>query len=82
MATDQLEKLSPEIKWRIFLEYSGLRSDSCIIRQPEYFTNLGKLISRTPFEVLRSYLKFHLIHTYASSLSAEIDKTKFNFTTG
>ncbi|MFN8279967.1 MAG: M13 family metallopeptidase [Saprospiraceae bacterium] len=79
MATDQLEKLSPEIKWRIFLEYSGLRSDSCIIRQPEYFTNLGKLISRTPFEVLRSYLKFHLIHTYASSLSAEIDKTKFNF---
>ncbi|HMW38207.1 MAG: M13 family metallopeptidase [Saprospiraceae bacterium] len=79
MATDQLEKMAPEIKWRLFLEYSGLRSDSCIIRQPEYFTNLGRLICRTPFEVLRSYLKFHLIHTYASSLSAEIDKTKFNF---
>lgn len=79
MSIEQLHKSAKNILWSKFLEITNCRVDSCNIRQPEYYSNVDKLISATSINTLKNYLKFHLINKYTSSLSKEIDETNFNF---
>ncbi|MEC8475114.1 MAG: M13 family metallopeptidase [Planctomycetota bacterium] len=66
--------------WAAFAEAAGVGAQSSfVIRQPSFIEAFGKLFAATDIEVLKLYLKFHLIDRYASSLSEEIEKRSFDF---
>lgn len=79
-AADVTTKLTPSINWKSICETHGCRNvDSIIVGQPEFFTRLEKELKATKVDVLKAYLQYHLVSTYASYLSSDIDNSDFNF---
>lgn len=77
---DVTAKLTPSINWKAICDTHGCMGvDSVVVGQPEFFTALEKEIKVTPIEVLKAYLRFHLVSSYASYLSKPIDDENFNF---
>jgi putative endopeptidase len=81
MATkDVTNKLTPSIDWSLVCTTLGCANvDSVIVGQPEYFSALEKNLKATPVDVLKAYLQYHLVSSYASYMSKEIDNADFNF---
>jgi putative endopeptidase len=72
--------LTPSINWREMARTNGIdKIDSVIVGQPEFLSNLDKLLKATDINTLKDYMHFHLVSSYATFLSAEIDKENFNF---
>ncbi len=49
------------------------------VEKPEYFASLGKLLSETDPEVLRSYLAYHVLSEAAAELGRDVQKENFGF---
>ncbi len=77
---DVTSKLTPSIDWSTICTTLGCANvDSVIVGQPEFFSNLEKTLNTTPVDVLKAYLQYHLVSSYASYMSADIDNSDFNF---
>ncbi|HTF04087.1 MAG TPA: M13 family metallopeptidase [Bacteroidia bacterium] len=77
---DVTQKLTPSINWLAICERHGCKNvDSVIVGQPEFFTALDKQLHATSVDVLKAYLQYHLVSTYAEYLSKPIDDADFNF---
>jgi putative endopeptidase len=74
-----LEKLAPNVMFGKQLHITGIKIDSLIIGQPEFFTNYNSLIEATPIETIKKYLKWHLVSTMAPYLNSAIEKENFRF---
>jgi putative endopeptidase len=73
-------KLTPSIDWKAICETNGCKGvDSIIVGQPEFFSALEKNLNTTSVDVLKAYLQYHLVSSYASYLSKDIDDSDFNF---
>ena len=72
-------RLTPSIAWDARLRGLQLDPAYVVVGQPEFFAGLEKLLRGTPVPVLRDYLRYHLIATYASSLDKAIDAENFSF---
>lgn len=80
MAPDAVtKKYTPSIVWSARLKDWNLAPTYVIVGQPEFFAGLQALLKKTPVPVLRDYLKYHLVSTYASSLDKAIDDENFSF---
>lgn len=81
MATaDVTKKLTPSIDWAGVCSAHGCNAvDSIIVGQPEFFSALEKNLNATSTDVIKAYLQYHLVSTYASYLSKNIDDADFNF---
>jgi predicted metalloendopeptidase len=77
-----LDKLMPGFGWPGYLRQSGLEGkiDYLIVRQPTYFTGLGKLIADTPLAVWKNYFKWHQLAAAAPYLSKAFVDERFAFT--
>jgi putative endopeptidase len=74
------QKLTPSIDWKNVFASNGLPNvDTVIIGQPEFFSGLEKSIHETDVEVLKNYMRFHLVSAYASYLSKPFDMEDFYF---
>ena len=72
--------LTPSINWRDVCSAHGIsKIDSVVVGQPEFFSSLEKTLHGTDIEVLKGYMRFHLISDYASFLSATFDNESFAF---
>lgn len=72
-------KYTPNIDWSARLGTWGLRPDSVIVGQPEFFTALQGLINSTPIPVLQDYLRYQLVTTYSPYLSSQFYNEYFDF---
>ena len=81
MSIDDVTKtLTPSINWRnVCVAHGVSKIDSVIVGQPEFFSSLEKTLQLTDIEVLKAYMRFHLISNYATFLSVSIDNENFNF---
>jgi len=62
MAVVDLPKLSSNIDWTSFLSASGVNKiDSVIVGQPEFFKALNSVLTSTPIDTWKTYVKFNLI---------------------
>lgn len=77
--TEVTQKYTPSIVWGEHLKAWGLEPSYVIVGQPEFFSGLEKLLRTTAVPVLRDYLRYQLIHVYASTLSKAIDDENFSF---
>ncbi|GAB4131119.1 MAG: M13 family metallopeptidase [Bacteroidia bacterium] len=77
---DVKKKLTPSIDWAAVCEKQKVKGvDSIIVGQPEFFSGMNNTLKATDINVLKAYLKLHLIGSFAEYLSPEIDQEQFNF---
>lgn len=73
-------KLTPSINWKTIYDQHGLKNvDSVIVGQPEFFKGLELQLKSTDIKVLQAYMHFHLVSSYAKTLSTAIDDENFSF---
>lgn len=65
---------------RTFLEASLVPSTEFVVMgQPEFFESIDRLISERPITDLRVYLRWHLLHAFATLLHSAVDAEDFDF---
>ena len=75
-----LEKVSPQFDWPIFFKLVNLSDPGDIdVGQPEFFTAVGKVVSKTPIEDLKTYLKWNVLRGLAPYLSSDFVNERFDF---
>lgn len=80
MAIADLKKVSPTINWPSTLQRIGVKNiDSVIVGQPEFYTQLDKLVAETDLQVLKDYMAFHLVKDMGGYLSSDFVNANFNF---
>ncbi|MBC3871586.1 M13 family metallopeptidase [Undibacterium oligocarboniphilum] len=77
----KLTTLLPGFDWTMYFAGTGVgkRVDYVIVRQPDFLSNLAKIISDTPVPVWRTYFKWKLLDAYASLLSKRFVDEDFQF---
>jgi putative endopeptidase len=74
---------TPHIRWKEMTSGMGIQNvDTVIVGQPEFYKALDGLITATKIDVWKQYLKWCLINTYASYLTADIRKANWQFYEG
>jgi predicted metalloendopeptidase len=83
-AITELSALMPGYDWQRYVRGAGIEGkvDSVIIRQPSYFTGLGKVIANTPLPVWKAYFKWRVLSAAAPYLSKAFVDERFAFTGG
>ncbi len=80
MAINDLTKMSDKIDWPMYLNSMGVKNvDSVIVGQPEFFKGMNAVLTNTPINVLKSYVKFNLISDLAGVLPDAYGVEAFNF---
>src|SRR3989344_9287210 len=76
----QLQKLSPNVDWRLYFHYTQVATPyQLIIGQPKFFKALSKIIEATPLEELKTYLEWRVISDLSSLLSSRFIKENFKY---
>ncbi len=79
-AIGDLSKKYPVMDWEKFLSATGVKHiDSVIVRQPGFFSALNEILKSTPIDVLKDYLRFHLLEHYAAALPNAYGIEDFDF---
>lgn len=71
---------APNLHWEIYAKAVGLSGvQEVIVGQPSFFENADKIISEADVEVLKAYLAFQTIDTFAPVMTQELEKLHFDF---
>jgi putative endopeptidase len=83
-ALSELAALMPGYDWQRYVHGSGIEGkvDYVIVRQPTYFSALGKVINGTPLPVWKAYFKWRVLSSIAPSLSTPFVDERFAFAGG
>jgi predicted metalloendopeptidase len=74
-----LEKQSG-LSWTGYFDALGLAVPKGLnLAQPDFVRALGRMIAHAPLDDWRIYLRWHLVHAYADSLSAPFEDEDFRF---
>jgi putative endopeptidase len=79
MTVAQLDKIAPAVKWNTLLRTMLIHQDTLIVRQPDFYAGLSKLLQTVPLSVWKNYLRFHLISNFAEDLSSGFVNAEFDF---
>jgi putative endopeptidase len=80
MLKAQLVEMTPDFDWGMYLRNVGLPEvDKVNVGQPDYFKAADKILTSTPIEDWKTYLRWHLINSAASTLSSKFVEEDFSF---
>jgi putative endopeptidase len=80
MTADELEKLSPEFKWKIYFTKVGLPSLSALnVASPGFFKALNEELQKENLNDWKTYLRWHYAHHNAPFLSSPFVNENFAF---
>jgi putative endopeptidase len=80
MNLHSMQKMYARIDWNGFLKGSGIPSlDSLIVGQPEYLVALNRELVKTPLEVWKNYLDFHLLKSSAYYMDQALFNDRFTY---
>ncbi len=76
-----LPKLAPGLDWDRYLATLAFprNETKLLVRQPEFFTAFGGLLTSEPLPVWRNYLRWHLVSENANYLSKPFVEERFSF---
>ncbi len=75
-----LEALAPGYDWGIWLKAYGVKPvDEVVVRQPDYFTAMAKMLDEVPIDDWKIWLKWHVLHEAAPFLSKSFVDEDFAF---
>jgi len=76
----ELQTLSPSISWQKYFDQVGYKNlDSVIVSQPNYISELEKILTQNNIEDWRNYMRWTLLNSSTSSLTTEIETANWEF---
>ena len=79
MSVDELQKLVPQVDWKIYFKALGVELDSLSIGQVPHLKEAGKMLADEPLEDLKTLFAWQAIEGASSYLTTEIYMTSFDF---
>ena len=80
MTAAELEQLSPLFRWSTFFARVGLPSlQSLNVSSPNFFKQLNGVLEKESLDDLKTYMRWHLLHASARSLSSAFLNEDFAF---
>jgi putative endopeptidase len=73
----ELATLAPGFPWPGYFSELGVTVEQVNVSQPSYATELGTLLTSTPVEVWRDFLKFKLLDAFAHALPKRFQDAHF-----
>jgi putative endopeptidase len=75
-----LDKLMSDFDWNVYFAQSGVgHFDTLNVGTPDFFKALNGLLASEPLDAWKSYLRWHVLHGQADSLSKAFFDENFNF---
>lgn len=78
-AVKDLKKLSKNVDFEKYLNDLGVKTDSVIVGEINYYKNIDKIINQENLPIIKQFLKFHLIDGASGYLTKELDEMSFDF---
>jgi putative endopeptidase len=80
MSLDEVKNDSPNFDWDLYLKEIGVDDpESIIVRQPEFFKEIGSMFNDVETEDWKPYLKWNVMRGLGSSLSKNFADERFDF---
>ncbi len=80
MSLDDVNKLTPSIHWREFLEEGHISGiDGVVVGQPEFFREVETSLGKQSLDAWKTYLRWQLAHTFAADAGGRFDAEDFHF---
>ena len=80
MSVPGVSKLTPSMRWKEFLDRGHIHQvDSVIVGQPEFFEQIDKSLRGHEVGEWKTYLRWHLAHTYAAEAGGAFNQENFHF---
>jgi endothelin-converting enzyme/putative endopeptidase len=80
LTSAELGKISPDFQWMVFFTKVGLPSlPSLNVTSPTFFKTMNEAIAKESLADWKTYLRWHLVHSNASYLSAPLVNESFAF---
>ncbi len=79
MSVSQLNKLTPKINWKTLFAQLNIKTDSVIVGQPEFFTQLNTVLTTVPLSTWKNYLRYNLLASNANYLYSKVNNENFRF---
>ncbi len=75
-----LEKMSPALDWKAIFKAVNLEKEDVFnVNQPNFFTEISKMVKELSIEDWKIYFKWRIMNSTASLLSSDFEKRKFEF---
>jgi predicted metalloendopeptidase len=75
----ELKKLAPDYDWETFTSVQGIKTDTLILQNKPYLTNVSALLKSTSPETLKTWLRWQVLSHFASYLNKSLDNENFRF---
>lgn len=79
MSIAELQKLVPQVNWKIYFDALGIQLDSLSIGQIPHMQEAGRMLADEPLEDLKTLFSWQVIEGASSYLTTEIYMTSFDF---
>ena len=80
LTTQQLEQLTPNLNWSLYLQRSGINNlREAIVGQPEFYKALNEELIKTPIDVWKNYLRVHLVRRFSPYLDEATYNNYFHY---
>jgi len=80
MTIAQLQTMTPDFDWKVYLDAKKEGSlETANIVSPGFFKAMQQQIDTTSIDALKSYMRWHTVHRFATSLSEPFVQENFNF---
>ncbi|NMH60959.1 M13 family metallopeptidase [Alteromonas ponticola] len=77
---DELNSVMPDFDWSTFLSQAQITDiDGLVFMQTDFAKELDRLITKTPLEQWKTFLRWHLLNATASQLTSAFDEANFEF---
>ncbi|GAB2685922.1 M13 family metallopeptidase [Mucilaginibacter koreensis] len=79
VAVADVQKLAGSYDVKALFKRMGFSTDTVLVGQPKYFSQLATLLKSQPIDVWKAKLQFTALSHHASQLSKPFDEAQFNF---
>jgi predicted metalloendopeptidase len=80
MGVTEIKALAPAFSWDEYLTHATLAGKGDLnVATPDFFKEVGRLLTAVPLADWKTYLRWHLINAAAPRLSAKFVEEDFNF---
>jgi len=79
LSVPELSRIAPQFNWNGFLKAQGINTQTIIIEDRAYMSNLTSLLYKTPLTVLKLYTRWQLLSHFAPCLPQKYSNPHFAF---
>lgn len=75
----EVKNLTKNVDIERYVKALGINPETVIIGELDYYKNLDKILNQENLPLIKDYLRFKLINSYASYSTSDLDKINFEF---